>query len=168
MPSTPKPPLHIVRQCGSCSACCTHLPIPEGLVSPGAKPAGIACPHVGERGCRVYGRRPKMCVEFACAWFRDPTWPAAWRPDRSGLMCLREMLKPGFPGAAVYEIAAGALDRPENAGILEELEATTAVMAVVDLHQRSRRVLGTWSAPSRQAPVPASFSRSVAAGLSSG
>ena len=161
-------PLGSVRRCGSCNACCTHLPIPEGLVSPGAKPAGIPCPHVGARGCRVYARRPRMCVEFACAWFRDPTWPAAWRPDRSGLMCLREMLEPGLPAAAVYEIAFGALDRPENCDILSELRATTAVIAEVDLRRRSRRVLGTWSPPPQHASAPASVDHSVATGLSSG
>jgi len=109
-----------------------------------------------------------MCVEFTCAWFRDPTWPAAWRPDRSGLMCLREMLEPGLPAAAVYEIAAGGLDRPENGDVLRNLVATTAVIAVVDLQRRSRRVLGTWSPPPRHASAPASLDRSVATGLSSG
>lgn len=83
-------------------------------------------------------------------------------------MCLREMLEPGFPAAVVYEIAAGALDRPENGDVLSELVATTAVTAVVDLQRRSRRVLGTWSPPPQHAPVPASFSRSVATGLPSG
>ncbi|MBN2476218.1 MAG: hypothetical protein JXB62_16515 [Pirellulales bacterium] len=137
-------PHHGVRTCRPCLACCVHLPIPPGMIGPGEKPAGIRCTHLGARGCRIYNRRPTMCANFRCAWLNNASWPETWRPDRSGLLCLREPIA-GRVAAAVYEICLGALQKPAATEILDALQRTTDVVAVVDARQRR------WCLPGRQA-----------------
>lgn len=144
---TPMASLHAwtpggTRDCGPCTACCTHLPIPAGAIGPGRKPAGVVCPHRCATGCRIYTRRPRLCVDFRCAWLSDESWPPPWQPVRSGLMCLREELDDGLPAAAVYEIRPGALQAPPAPAIMEELQRTTVVIAVIDKQNRRRRVSG--------------------------
>lgn len=141
--------------CGACSACCTHLSIPAGDVGPGMKPAGIPCPNVTVDGCRIYGRRPKTCVAFACAWLDDVGWPESWRPDHSGLFCLKAEIEPGTPAAAVYEIRANALQTPVAAEILTELKHTTTVVAIINTQQQRRKLLGNWVASPPEPAVPA-------------
>ena len=64
------------RTCGSCTACCTQLRI-DSL--PGfstridngedvAKPAGVPCRFLSEKGCGIYTVRPPVCRHFACDW----------------------------------------------------------------------------------------------------
>ena len=130
------------RACRPCSACCTHLPISAGAVGLRPKPAGTACPHVCATGCSIYPNRPKLCVDFCCVWLRDRSWAEAWRPDRSGLMCLREEIAPGLPAAAVYEILPGALQGPAAAEIIAALKRTTVAVAVVDSQERCECLLG--------------------------
>jgi hypothetical protein len=123
--------------CGDCHACCIHLPISANEVSTKAKPAGVKCPHLADHGCQVYSRRPSACRQFQCVWRMEPSWPLAWRPERSGLLCLREEIDNGVSAALVYEIEPGALTRPTTEPILAKLAESTAVVALVnDLGQR--------------------------------
>lgn len=71
------------RACGDCTICCTELTVntPEF-----AKPAGIPCIHLGERGCGIHAVRPRICRTWFCAWRRVASLPDAARPDRSGLL----------------------------------------------------------------------------------
>jgi len=129
------------RHCGACTACCTCLPLAEGAGNPGAKRARVPCPRVGALGCRRYARRPRACVDFVCAWLGDPTWPNAWRPDRSGLLCLRQTLEGHLPAAVIHEIRAGALAKPEGTDIVNHLLRTTVALEIVD-SQGQRQSLG--------------------------
>jgi hypothetical protein len=128
------------RSCGECQACCIHLPIPAGHVCINKKPAGVACPQLADHGCGNYDDRPETCRQFRCAWFCETTWPAQWRPDRSGLLCLREEIDDGVPAAVAYEIELGAIERSTTAAILAQLQQSTAVIALLDM-QRQRQVL---------------------------
>lgn len=132
------------RLCGTCTSCCVHLPIPAGQVSPGDKPAGIACAHLCQAGCRIYSQRPQTCADFACAWLDDAQWPDAWRPDRSGLLCLTAHLNGTVPAALVYEIRPDALASRDARDILAQLEVTSAVVVVVDSEKRRQRIAGAW------------------------
>ena len=129
------------RVCESCSVCCTDLPIPADTVGLYRKPAGIACTHLCATGCRIYSRRPRLCADFRCAWLRDRNWPEGWRPDRSGLMCLREEIEAEFLAAAVYEIRPGALQGSAADEIMAALRLSAAVVAVVGIGERRRRQL---------------------------
>jgi len=141
--------------CGNCQACCTHLAIPAGDVGPGIKPAGVPCPNITVAGCRIYGCRPMTCANFACSWLDDSAWPESWRPDRSGLFCLREEIEPGTPAAAVYELRPNALQTPVAAEILTELKRTTVVVAIINARQQRRKLLGNWVVSPPQPTVPA-------------
>ena len=130
--------------CVGCDACCIHLPIVAGEVQPDAKPAGVVCPHLTVAGCRIYAERPHACRRFQCAWLADPTWPLAWRPDRSGLLCLREEIDQGVSASLVYEIQDDAISRPTTGLILERLKESSSLIALVN-QQRQRRLLrGYW------------------------
>ena len=154
MPPAPREPC----QCRPCSACCVWLPIPADVVGPGAKPAGISCPHLCKTGCKIYGQRPETCNNFACVWFVDESWPAAWRPDRSGLLCLREQIE-GHSAAAVYEIRNDALQTPLATEMVNELRRTTAVFVLVDLHQRRRCLPGRRIDDAQQQIIPVPHSQ---------
>ncbi|RMG00176.1 MAG: hypothetical protein D6741_07265 [Planctomycetota bacterium] len=121
------------RSCRGCTACCVWLPISPGVVSPGAKPAGIPCPLLSAEGCRAYSRRPQTCRDFVCSWYRCETWPEAWRPDRSQLLCLHEKLENGAIGALVYELAPSALQHPVAAEILTALRAESDFVVLVNV-----------------------------------
>lgn len=151
-----------IRQCRPCTACCVYLPIPRGESGLGGKPAGIACSRRCATGCRAYAQRPGLCVNFRCAWLSDESWPAEWRPDRSGLMCLREEIEEGLPAAVVYEIYPGAIEGPTADEIMEELQQTTVVSAIVDVRNSRRRLLGKWDIRMAEPAVPASHPRQVA------
>lgn len=127
------------RRCNACSVCCVALPIPEGHLAMGAKPAGVPCIHLVAHGCGQYENRPVACRNFSCAWLADRAWPDAWRPDQSGLLCLREELEPGLVGAAVYEIEPGALQSKTAEGILRALYSTATILVIVDGNGHRRR-----------------------------
>ncbi len=127
-----------LRQCNTCTVCCVALPIPEGHLNMGAKPAGVPCSNLAGCGCGIYKDRPRACRDFFCTWLSDTSWPEAWRPDRSGLLCLREELAPGLIGAAAYEVAPGALRSRVADLILRALQATVSVLVVVDANRQRR------------------------------
>ena len=53
-----------IRQCGTCSACCTLLEVTEV-----GKSVNEWCSYCDAgKGCSIYDRRPQMCRSFNCAW----------------------------------------------------------------------------------------------------
>jgi hypothetical protein len=140
-------PLPVVaqRRCGDCTVCCTHLPIPEKVVAETAKPAGVPCPHLSLGGCGIYQNRPDVCSRFRCAWLSAEDWPETWRPEQSGLLCLREILPDGKPGSLVLESRAGALLEPQAKDILLALMRSCSVVVVVGPDGKRRRMHGCWA-----------------------
>ena len=72
------------RECGSCTACCTHL----AIISDGMqKLPGIDCEHcLAGAGCAIYDARPSVCRGYHCGWRNLPYLDESWRPDRSGVL----------------------------------------------------------------------------------
>ncbi len=68
------------RSCGSCTACCRLLPVPEIW-----KPALKKCDHQSFKGCRIYETRPNACRTWSCLWLLDASAPLR-RPDRCGFV----------------------------------------------------------------------------------
>ena len=104
------------RQCGECTACCTHLKIDTEEFQ---KLAGPDCAHLEpKRGGRIYETRPQVCRDFRCLWLQMPDLPDDWRPDRSGVLLVptRENVPAGY--ATDYGIkmqfisAAGNIRQP--------------------------------------------------------
>lgn len=72
-----------MRSCGPCTACCTVQGVREGLESP--KPPGVPCPHLCEKGCGIYKKRPDECSTYRCLWLQG--FGELWdRPDLSGVV----------------------------------------------------------------------------------
>lgn len=68
------------RECGSCTACCTAVGVPEL-----EKPRGTQCSHVCKQGCGIYADRPKSCQVFDCLW-KQGIFEAEHRPDQLGVV----------------------------------------------------------------------------------
>ena len=76
MPVTPS-----VRQCGSCSACCTLLEVEEVGTS-----VNEWCKYCeAGKGCTIYDSRPQMCRSFSCAWLQGHL-DDNWYPERAGMV----------------------------------------------------------------------------------
>lgn len=74
------------RECGSCSACCTVIAVPEI-----EKGTYESCEHLCETGCGIYADRPASCRTFECQWLRgvlevDGAIDVAMRPDVCGVI----------------------------------------------------------------------------------
>ena len=141
------------RTCGSCTACCTHLPIPANVVSAPPKAAGESCPHLCKAGCVIYQDRPAICARFQCAWLANLDWPEEWRPEQSGLLCLRELMDDGSPAALVSEIRPGALLEPIAQEILLHLLENTRRVVVVAPDGSRHLMIGSYepqAAPKRE------------------
>jgi hypothetical protein len=70
-----------VRECGSCTSCCTLLEVTE---------VGTAvnewCKHCeAGKGCTIYDQRPQMCRSFSCAWLQGHL-DDDWYPERAGMV----------------------------------------------------------------------------------
>jgi hypothetical protein len=71
----------LVRECGTCSACCTLLEVTDA----GTK-AGEWCNHCDPgKGCMIYDSRPQMCRSFSCAWLQGHL-DDAWFPETAGIV----------------------------------------------------------------------------------
>ncbi len=75
-----------IRECGSCTACCTVLGVPEI-----GKDTYEACAHLCGAGCGIYADRPASCRTFECQWLRgvlevDGTIDTDMRPDSCGVI----------------------------------------------------------------------------------
>jgi hypothetical protein len=70
-----------VRECGSCTSCCTLLEVTE---------VGTAvnewCKHCeAGQGCTIYDQRPQMCRSFSCAWLQGHL-DDDWYPESAGMV----------------------------------------------------------------------------------
>lgn len=135
-----------MRRCGSCNACCVYLPIPAGEVSRGPKPAGTPCPRLRAGGCEIYAERPALCHSFSCAWLGDTNWPESWRPDRSGLLCLREAVDEGVVGGLIYEVVPAKLRSSFGRRIQRQMLRTCDAVVVVDSDGNRQLLAGERSA----------------------
>lgn len=73
------------RQCGSCTACCTHTLVDE----PDFKKAeGVTCQHCTGNGCGIFTspERPLVCRTWYCLWRRLGLLPEEAFPPRSDVM----------------------------------------------------------------------------------
>ncbi len=73
------------RSCGACKFCCTAVPTDLRPLR-AMKAAGVRCPLLCSRGCRVYSVRPDPCRYWSCRWLFDEGTAATGirRPDISG------------------------------------------------------------------------------------
>jgi len=93
------------RKCGTCTACCTVIPIPEL-----SKRANVTCKFVQANQCSIYPNRPKCCRGFFCEWI-DGELPEGARPDISGVVIqLNVIADTMVMGAHMWEVHPHALN----------------------------------------------------------
>jgi hypothetical protein len=68
------------RSCGTCTFCCTMVPVEAPLF----KAAGVKCEHVCGKGCGIYPNRPDPCRYWNCAWLYQMATAGMRRPDHAG------------------------------------------------------------------------------------
>lgn len=78
--------MHLVpgRECGACTACCTHLRIEDPDLR---KLAGTPCQNLSTgNGCSIYPDRPQTCRNWYCGWRYMPQLNDQCRPDQSEIL----------------------------------------------------------------------------------
>ena len=67
-------------ECGSCTLCCTLLPVAYFN-----KPAGVTCKHCSVK-CEIHKIRPAVCREYECAYYQMDKVSKKLRPDNCGII----------------------------------------------------------------------------------
>jgi Fe-S-cluster containining protein len=87
-----------VRECGSCSQCCTLLEVTDV-----GKSMNEWCKHCDPgKGCMIYDRRPQMCRSFVCAWLQGYL-DEQWYPENANMVvhfsqdAVNVQVDPAFP-----------------------------------------------------------------------
>lgn len=119
-----------VRACGSCSACCHVIGVPElqkGRYEP--------CTHLCVSGCGIYAERPGSCRTFECQWLRgalevDGSIDTELRPDASGVIFDYQPDTAFGEMYVAWEVEPGASARGHARSIIEGLEERFLVMIV--------------------------------------
>ena len=119
-----------VRACGSCTACCTVMGVPEL-----GKSTYDACAHLCGMGCAIYDDRPGSCRTFVCQWLRgvlevDGRVDPDLRPDVCGVIF---DYQPDSPFGEVYvawEVESGASAIGPGREIIEGLEESFQVIVM--------------------------------------
>lgn len=118
------------RECGSCTACCAVLGVPEL-----GKGTYEVCTHVCRAGCAIYADRPHSCRTFACEWLRgvlevDGRVDDALRPDACGVIFDYQPESAFGEVYKAWECEPGASDRGPASDILGELAEHFLVMVM--------------------------------------
>ena len=71
-----------MRECGSCTACCTWL---IGDSYGWEFGNGKSCKFLCETGCDVHKARPESCENYFCAWAQELI-DDEYRPDKCGIL----------------------------------------------------------------------------------
>lgn len=114
-----------MKTCGTCTLCCTVMPVHEI-----DKPANTRCAHQRDApartiGCAIYKDRPRSCKEWMCHWLASD-WPDDMRPDRLGVVfdVMPDMIK--VNGKEMVAMQAWVKE-----GLPDEIVVTQPVYAVV-------------------------------------
>lgn len=122
-----------IRECGTCSACCTVMGVPEI-----EKGTYEACEHLCEAGCGIYADRPESCRKFECQWLRgvlevDGSVDLALRPDACGVMFDYQPESAFGEVFMAWEVEPGASASGHARDVIEELgERFLVVIATRD------------------------------------
>jgi hypothetical protein len=119
-----------MRECGSCSACCTAIAVHEL-----DKRAFEPCSHLCASGCGIYAELPQSCRTFDCQWLRgalevDGSVDTALRPDACGVIF---DYRPDTAFGEMYtawEVEPGASARAPARSIIEGLRERFLVVVV--------------------------------------
>jgi hypothetical protein len=73
------------KQCGTCTACCSSIPVSEIGLLPYTRCHYLRAPFDPKIGCSIYADRPISCRNWSCVWLSSEL-PDELRPDRCGIV----------------------------------------------------------------------------------
>lgn len=119
-----------IRECGSCSACCTVMGVREiekGMYE--------TCKHLCAAGCGIYDERPSSCRTFECQWLRgvlevDGAIDTELRPDACGVIFDFQPETALGDIFTAWEVEPGASAGGEARRIIQELEESFLVVVM--------------------------------------
>jgi hypothetical protein len=119
-----------IRECGSCSACCTVIGVHEIK-----KGTYEACDHLCEEGCGIYADRPGSCRTFECQWLRgvlevDGSVDIALRPDSCGVIFDYQPESAFGRAFIAWEVEPGASASGDAGNTIQELGERFLVVIV--------------------------------------
>jgi hypothetical protein len=119
-----------LRECGSCSACCTVIGVHELT-----KGTYETCEYLCESGCGIYAERPGSCQTFECQWLRgvlevDGVMDTEMRPDACGVIFDYQPDTPFGEVFTAWEIEPGASASGHGRSIIKGLEERFLVIIV--------------------------------------
>lgn len=119
-----------IRECGSCSACCTVMGVYEF-----EKSTYETCRHLCESGCGIYAERPESCQTFACQWLRgaldvDGAIDTDVRPDACGVIFDYQPETAFGEVFTAWEVEPGASAGGHAKSIIKGLEERFLIMIV--------------------------------------
>ena len=130
------------NDCGNCTVCCMALRVIEL-----DKEAGRYCQHcIPGKGCGIYETRFEICRTFLCGWRLVPQLDAAWRPDKSGILMLRqevEKLPEAYraAGPGVNFVILGGENAIQRPGVAEYVTTLVARNVAVYLSADTPKTL---------------------------
>ena len=74
------------KECGSCTACCSTVPVPEIQLRAFETCRHVQRPPAATVGCGIYPNRPRSCRLWNCQWLVELGWSDDLRPDRCGVV----------------------------------------------------------------------------------
>ena len=111
-----------MRECGSCSACCTAIAVHEI-----GKGTYETCEYLCEAGCGIYAERPGSCRTFECQWLRgvlevDGSIDTEMRPDACGVIFDYQPETAFGEVFTAWEVEPGASDSGHAGSIIKGLQ----------------------------------------------
>lgn len=120
------------RTCGSCTACCSTLSIPEhGLDKAEREPCRHLRADSSCGGCSIYDDRPEPCRTFCCLWLEGGlAGDERRRPDNLGLMFHWTVSAFGMHLMA-WETRPGATEEPPAQWLLHQLQKKVLICVLL-------------------------------------
>lgn len=112
------------RECGSCTVCCTYLPISilnKKQLTPCkylAKPVSNGYTGPCKLNCSIYEERPEVCKGYSCMWLYG-YGNEEDRPDKCGILI--DNLLPIANCIQCKPIRKGAADTPEGRAAINRI-----------------------------------------------
>lgn len=124
------------RSCGSCSACCKIMAVPDFEGKPNQHEW---CRHARPgKGCAIYAERPEACQDFSCMWLLDVRFEDYWFPAKAKIVISPKLdgdnayvafiVDPTYPGRWRQEPWFGDIKKLAAAGLCGAQKWRTVVM----------------------------------------
>jgi len=132
-----EPPPAPGKSCGTCTACCRLMAVPELY-----KTAWVDCPNCAiGKGCKVYPDRPESCRDFNCGWLLAPYMGEELKPERCHVVFCQPYEHTDTIVANCDPRAPDAWRTPQVMEMLHFLARVSQRIVLVQVENRCWRIL---------------------------